>query len=858
MKLFSLGLVLSACVGASVVNAQHQNVQVQKPPAWVETVTFNETAAPDVGQETGFYCLLIDKQEHVAREESYTHIAYKILTAEGVQAMSDLTFDFDPSYQILKVHSVRIHRGGQVLEKLPPSIQTIQREQSMDRYLYDGSLTAIINLTDVRVGDVIEYAFTKKGYNPVYEGHIGRKIYLTFGFAYDQLFERLIVPSSASLNLEYRNADVKPKVTTSGNEKEYTWSIKRMNAMVPDNNIPAWYDGNHYVMLTDYDSWGQVALWASRHFEVTPGELKDLKQRMSGQFNLDDRRKFTLNAIRFVQDEIRYLGFEGGLNSHKPHSPVKVFDQRFGDCKDKSLLLCAMLTTADIEAHPVLVNTLMLGQVDKESPSIGAFNHCVVQIVLDDQVFYIDPTINNQGGNLQQITFPPYEKGLIVDGETNTLERLFSGGDSEITETQTIAIPNLEGEAYLQVTTVYKGGEADYMRREFLNNSTENIQKNYLAYYGNLYADIETLNPVSHSDNRRENIFTVQENYRIPTFWKPSPGNEDVVMTDIYPLSLQNFFTVPKSSQRTSPYALAYPVSYHHTFNIKVPDEWNVQQDEKYIDNDYYHYEYYVRHAGKDITVETHYRTKQDHVPATAVAQFVSDHEEMYNNLSFQLSFNKNIAGNKRGISWLGIVAALLSLTAGIWLMLRLYYFYDPKPQLTIPGGGQPIGGWLILVGIGLVVSPFRMVFDLFSLSEFYDSKTWANLIALKQYGTFGFVLITHIYNVIFFTFMILVLILFMKRRSSVPKLICVYYGVNAFMTFTDSLVGAALDPVAAGAPGYYQNMFTAIVGAAIWIPYFRMSTRVKETFVTRINDDDDPEYATADATTNQSDLTRV
>lgn len=851
MRSSHLAFFFLAYLGASQLYAQNKNVLTEKAPAWVAPVAFNAGAAPNAGQEAGFYCLLIDEQENIAREESFAHVAYKILTTEGVQTMSDLTISFDPAYQTVKLHWIRIHRGDQVIDKIPPPpIHTIQREQSMDRYLYDGSLTAVINLTDVRAGDIIEYAFTRKGYNPVYEGHVADRIYFSYNFAYDKLFRRLIVPQSLSLNLEYRNTDIKPEINSTASGMEYVWSLKRMDAFLPDSNVPDWYDGNQYVMTSSINNWSEVASWAARHFQIPEAERQALKKRISNMFDADEKRTFALKAVRFVQDEVRYLGFESGLNSHKPHSPVKVFDQRFGDCKDKSLLLCSILNTADIEAYPVLVNTVLRNKVQNNTPSITAFDHCVVQIKLDNSVYYIDPTISNQGGTLGNIAFPAYGKGLIIKEGTTAPEQLFSHGTSDITETQTIAIPDFDGEAYLQVHTTYTGANADYMRGEFRKTNAESLQKNYVTFYGNLFPDIEVLSPVAHHDKRRENIFTLEENYRIPAFWQVSPTDADVRYSEVYPQSLQNYFDISKSSQRTTPYGLQHPVSYHHSFKIKLPEAWNVELDERYIDNDYYHYEYYVRHAGKDITVETHYSTKQDHVPLDAFPQFVSDHEEMFSNLSFQLSYNKNLVGNEKGISWLGVITGLVALGFGLWMALRLYYNYDPPPAVRVWNDGEPIGGWLVVVAIGLVLSPFRMVYDLFNLPEVYDSQMWANLVALKRYDLFAFILFTHVYNVVFLAYMILILILFIKRRSSLPKLITIYFAVNCVVTVTDSLIGSALDSSMASSPEYYRNMFSSVVSAAIWIPYFNMSSRVKETFVVRISDDDDDEalaYSTAD-----------
>ncbi len=176
-----------------VINLFGQTSKVNTSPVnpWVTPIDFKD-AMPSTGQESSHYYLLVDEQENITKQESFVHYAYKILTNEGLQQMSDLNVDFDPSYEQLSFHNVTIHRNGTRIEQLPKNIRTIQREQSMDRYLYDGSVTAVINLVDMRVGDIVEYSFTRKGYNPVYEGHISRKINFNYSMAYEKMFQRLV------------------------------------------------------------------------------------------------------------------------------------------------------------------------------------------------------------------------------------------------------------------------------------------------------------------------------------------------------------------------------------------------------------------------------------------------------------------------------------------------------------------------------------------------------------------------------------------------------------------------------------------------------------------------------------------
>lgn len=177
-RCFAFALLFLAVFTKS--SGQSSKIKTAPEKAWIAVETFDKSAVPPAGQEGSSYYLLIDEQENISEQEYYTHYAYKILTSEGVQQMSDLSFSFDPAYEQLTLHALRIHRVGAVIDKLPKDIRTIQREQSMDRFLYDGSLTAVINITDVRVGDIIEYSFTKKGYNPAYSGYVSRKVYFNY------------------------------------------------------------------------------------------------------------------------------------------------------------------------------------------------------------------------------------------------------------------------------------------------------------------------------------------------------------------------------------------------------------------------------------------------------------------------------------------------------------------------------------------------------------------------------------------------------------------------------------------------------------------------------------------------------
>src|SRR5262249_11813697 len=121
-----------------------------------------------------------------------------------------------------------------------------------------------------------------------------------------------------------------------------------------------------------------------------------------------------LAALRFVQDEVRYVGIELGTASHQPSQPATVLARRFGDCKDKALLLCALLRQAGIDAQPALVDSRRGAGLDEWHPSPIAFDHAVVRLSLDGREYWVDPTLTGQGGALPEMFVPSYDRALVL------------------------------------------------------------------------------------------------------------------------------------------------------------------------------------------------------------------------------------------------------------------------------------------------------------------------------------------------------------------------------------------------------------------------------------------------------------
>ena len=261
--------------------------------------------------------------------------------------------------------------------------------------------------------------------------------------------------------------------------------------------------------------------------------------------------------------------------------------------------------------------------------------------------------------------------------------------------------------------------------------------------------------------------------------------------------------------------------------HLILPEEWSIASDEKKIETDYYQYQQRIIYDNKFLTILTNYTTKSESIPATDFPKYVEDHGKMMNNLSYQLTYNKNLV-NTTTAKWPGILVSIFSLVGGLILALYIYTRYNPAGYYP-PAQGIPIGGWLILPTIGLCITPIRLIYDLASNESLLSGNGWLTWFHSRQYGYSLFAFAEHIYNVVFLIISILAIILFFQRRTSLPKIITIIYAVSTFVVIADNVLAYQIDP---SVNVEYRDIIRSVVGAAIWIPYFNVSQRVRRTFV--------------------------
>ena len=153
------------------------------------------------------------------------------------------------------------------------------------------------------------------------------------------------------------------------------------------------------------------------------------------------------------------------------------------------------------------------------------------------------------------------------------------------------------------------------------------------------------------------------------------------------------------------------------------------------------------------------------------------------------------------------------------------------------------LGGWLILVGIGVTLAPIRMLITYIpAYKTLFEDGTWDALTTAGSQGfnpLFAAFLIGEIsYNFIIVIASIYLIYLYFSKNYLFPKLYIAILTVSLLFIPLDAWIVTKLLPgESMFDPETIKEFGRTLISAIIWIPYMLISKRVKATFVEKIPD---------------------
>jgi transglutaminase-like putative cysteine protease len=549
-------------------------------------------------------------------------------------------------------------------------VKVLQRERDLESRIYDGRKSVMLDLSDVRVGDIVEFAYARAGMNPVFQGHHASDFDLQWEVPVAHVHRRLSTAQGLALHVASLSGAPAPQVSQADGFDERTWDVHDVPALRLEASVPGSYNPYPWIEWSDFGSWGEVARWAERLYPVPATLSPGLQAAVDGvarQAASDDER--VVAVLRLVQQQVRYLGVEIGAGTHAPGAPDVVWARRWGDCKEKALLMVTMLRALGIEASPALVNTDRQADIARDLPSAGSFDHAIVRVRRDGRDFWLDPTRAPQQGTLATVSQPDYARALVLDGRSDALAVMPAHTVAAHSRDVRIDVDSRDGfdkPVRYDVRTTYRGFSADMVRDKLGNGEPAELQRSYLNFYAASYPGIRVAAPFEVRDDPRANTVVVTEHYTVKDFW-PDDG-KGAHQARFRAPEIDNELQAPAEPIRSMPLALHGPQSLREHVRVQLPMAWPDHKMDQSVRDDAFALQRSVHVHGRELDTDYVLEITKDQIGAPDVADFTAHIGKAQDLVGFSLSTAHSGDWKDKAPTLAGLALVLL---AAAWSLRR-------------------------------------------------------------------------------------------------------------------------------------------------------------------------------------------
>ena len=611
------GLLCAALMAGPVGAKLPDRVSIAPAPDWTfEPDMPAEAFAPEKGSVAWRY---VSEQYRFEPDDSHysSFYAVDLTTPEGVDENGNLEITFDPGVRTLTLHWVRAVRDGQVVDLLDDSsIESFSIETAANQNIFQGQRKVVVMMPDLRVGDRLEYAYTLSGRKASMGGEVATSIRTAYSDPYQSGQHRVSFADGMQPHHATFLGAPEPNVSRSGGYTHYDLTLGPVAPFITDDNQPKGARTLPAIMMTSFADWAEVGNLFAPHYAVTEADRRavaDIVREIEAAHAVPGER--ALAALPRVQDDIRYVSLSMGDGGYVPRRPETVLARRYGDCKDVTLLLLALLDGLGVEATPVLVNTSQQGGVFRDTLPSQQFDHVVVQAVVDGETIVLDATTNSGLGDFASFGWPYYGKGLEMrPGASRRVDMPVRETDHSREFVTSVDLRDRD-RAAMKLEEVYVGLAADGFRTQARRDGLAAIDKTYRDFLRDHHPSLEAGDAelkVEFDDARA--IAKASVAYTIPDPWQET---EESGFAGEFPYT---FFEVTgriptyDGAERSTGYAISHPVRVTHRYDIDLSGSWNLNDEEAVFDTPAFtaHVSQTYDSEANRFTVEARYESKAD------------------------------------------------------------------------------------------------------------------------------------------------------------------------------------------------------------------------------------------------------
>ncbi len=345
--------------------------------------------------------LLDEDIEEVFNDGKYistVHNIFKIVSERG-KDYADCEIPYNSRTQTISLLYARtITPDGKIIPLKKNAIKVVAPYSNFPNYSDFQELT--FSMPGVSIDCVIDYKYVIEK-EPIIQAQFADNFFIQW--YYPILLSRYSIITPENMDLKYhalnpiKDAQRAPKVIHRGGKNIYLWEHRDIPQIFDEDYMPPMEEIAFNISVTTMESWEEFFHWWRKLIKgkTDPNEaIRKIATELTR--DLSSSRDKIEAIFDYVKREVRYVSIDLGKSGYVPEPAPEVFENKYGDCKDKSTLLISMLKAAGIPAHYVLIPTHDVGNLIKHFPYPFQFDHCIVATEKEPEGYrFLDPVYEN-------------------------------------------------------------------------------------------------------------------------------------------------------------------------------------------------------------------------------------------------------------------------------------------------------------------------------------------------------------------------------------------------------------------------------------------------------------------------------
>jgi hypothetical protein len=336
---------------------------------------------------------------------------FKILTPSAIASVSQQKLNFVDSTQTLSTLEAYTEKADG--RRIPVAAKNIlTQDASLPQlpgiYFRDLKQRTII-FPDVGVGDTLVMTHRRDMAKGRSFSHLTESIQFPRSGAYTSAKITVEAPVSVGLHVKATGNGGVETVNENGGVRRHAIVITPDSFAPDEAGAVSTLDRDPAVLISTYKSYEELGSTYGRtalpKASVTPAIAALASEITKG---IDDKKAQAVAIDAWMKKNIRYVAVFFSSDRFIPNDAMTVLKNKFGDCKDKTTLMSALLAAKGIAAEPVLIN---LGSVYTlaEPPTFAALNHVILYLPEFD--VYDDPTAHQAAFGV--LALQAYDKPVV-------------------------------------------------------------------------------------------------------------------------------------------------------------------------------------------------------------------------------------------------------------------------------------------------------------------------------------------------------------------------------------------------------------------------------------------------------------